>query len=83
MCSRKSSAVLLWKSGKSSAFIPVRQSAPGHTLYIYSGTNNEMAGSLSCNPVLDHDCKTNKDIVKTVNLLKVEIEEWSEKCVLN
>ncbi len=25
MCQRKSSVVLLWKSGKSSAFLPVRQ----------------------------------------------------------
>jgi len=36
MCQRKSSVVLLWKSGKSSAFLPVRQSAPGHTLVYYS-----------------------------------------------
>lgn len=35
------------------------------------GTNNHEADSLSRNPVLDHNCETNKDIVRTVNLLKL------------
>ena len=35
MCQRKSSVATLWKSGKSSAVLPVRQSAPEGILCIY------------------------------------------------